>query len=157
MGGPGGLDRARPLEVLQRYARVGLRGIGEMEGAVFLRASGEVRPSNLRGVQPRPLPVMSAMTCLVGDYGMPGMDSLSEKLVLKSGGGTIASWAPTGLSVNPLSMSLNRGFFKALFQDGKKVLGDAIRSAQSDYMASGGARYTLEIYNLLGDPALRVK
>jgi hypothetical protein len=103
------------------------------------------------------LPVMTAMTCLVGDYGTPGVDSLSESLLLRAGGGTVANWAPTGLSVNPLSMMLDEGFFRATFQTGQKVLGDAIRSAQGSYVAGGGARYTLETYNLLGDPALRVK
>ncbi|MCP4627730.1 MAG: hypothetical protein GY850_30060, partial [bacterium] len=46
------------------------------------------------------LPVVTAMTCVVGRFAIPGYDSLSETLLLHKEGGAIAVWAPTGLSLN---------------------------------------------------------
>ncbi len=131
---------------------IGHGGRGQLADEFLLASADAAALDNANA-----LPVMTAITCLAGDFGNPGYDSLSESLLLRAGGGIVAGWAPTGLSVNPLSMMLDRGFFEATFQNGQKVLGDAIRSSQGQYLTSGGARYTVEIYNLLGDPALRVK
>jgi hypothetical protein len=103
------------------------------------------------------LPVVLALTCVVGRYGVPGFDCLGEALLMKSGGGAIGVWAPTGLSMNDAAMQLDDGFFQSRFTDGETVLGDAVLSALEDYGAIGFERYMLQIYNLLGDPALRMK
>lgn len=55
-------------------------------------------------------------------------------------------------------MSLTTGgFFQLRFTDGETVLGDAVQSAPEDYGAIGFEKYMLQIYNLLGDPALMMK
>ena len=104
------------------------------------------------------LPVMTAMTCLSGNYGYPGLDSISEALVLKGNGGTVAMWSPSGFAFNHYSVNLCNGFYGAVFRNsGAKTLGDAILSSQKGYAASGERLYYLNLYNLMGDPALVIK
>jgi len=103
------------------------------------------------------LPVVTAMTCVVGRFAVPGFDSLSEALVLRQGGGAIALWSPTGLSINAEARILDQKFFRAVFEDGEKTLGGSILKALDAYAGRGGAIYMLQIYNLLGDPALEMR
>lgn len=103
------------------------------------------------------LPVMTAMTCVVSRFEIPGFDTLTEALLLKRNGGVIAAWAPTGASLNYLAVMLAEGFFKTAFQDQEKILGKALLKAMADYAAAGGLRFMLNIYTLLGDPALEIK
>ena len=103
------------------------------------------------------LPVVLALTCVVGRYGVPGFDCLGEELLMKEGGGAIGVWAPTGLSMNDAAQQLDGGFFQSRFTDGEQVLGDTVRSALEDYGSIGLEKYMLQIYNLLGDPALQMK
>jgi len=108
--------------------------------------------NNLNG-----LPVLTAMTCLVGMYGLPGHDTLTESLVLKSNGGAVATWSPTGLSYNSLARMLDEEFLKAAFGSSGAILGDVIMKAAEGYYNKGGSLYMLDIYNLLGDPALKLR
>jgi hypothetical protein len=103
--------------------------------------------------------VLTAMSCAVGEFAFPGYDSLSETLVMKKDGGAVAVVAPSGLSLNELSKTLNAGFFSYAFQRGSAViiLGDALQAAFRHYRSSGGDDFTLAIYNILGDPALRLR
>jgi hypothetical protein len=48
-------------------------------------------------------------------------------------------------------------FFKATFQEQEKIIGKAILKAMAKYAAIGGQTYILNIYTLLGDPALEIK
>jgi hypothetical protein len=48
-------------------------------------------------------------------------------------------------------------FFKVAFQDQEKILGKALLRAMANYEALGGQRFMLNIYTLLGDPALEIK
>jgi uncharacterized repeat protein (TIGR01451 family) len=103
------------------------------------------------------LPVVTAMTCSVGQFAQPGFDSLGESLVLKKNGGAAAVWSPTGLSLDSSARLLDEGFYGVLFEKRKEVLGDVILQALKQYNASGGAQFMVDIYNLLGDPALQMK
>ena len=103
------------------------------------------------------LPVVVAMTCAAGRYSLPGFDCLGEALVMKEGGGAVAVWAPTGLSMNELAKRLDEGYLKARYADGETVLGEVIGSAMEGFGTNEEERYMLHIYNLLGDPALRIK
>jgi hypothetical protein len=101
------------------------------------------------------LPIMTAMTCVAGRFEIPGHEVFAETMLLDSDGGVVAVWAPTGLSINEDAVTLNEYLVQAIFQDGTPTIGEAIAAALGDY-ASGEdhLRYMLEIYNLLGDPAL---
>jgi hypothetical protein len=103
------------------------------------------------------LPLLTTMTCIVGRFGLPGYDTLTEALLLKPNGGAAAVWAPTGASINYLARYLAEGFFKAAFMSGEKTLGKAVQKALSEYAASGQMPFMLYIYTLLGDPALEIK
>ena len=103
------------------------------------------------------LPVVTALTCLVGQFGFPGQDSLGEALVIKADGGAIAVWSPSGLSKNYRARVLGQAFYRATFADGELVLGEAILKAQRQYAAEGEDREMLDLYNLIGDPALVMK
>ncbi len=103
------------------------------------------------------LPVMTAMTCVAGQFAIPGYDSLSEVLVLHQDGGAVAAWSPTGLSMNDQAVILDKALFHAVFQDEERTLGDAVLKALGDYSLSGTTSYMLDIYNLLGDPALEMR
>ena len=104
-------------------------------------------------------PVYIALTCLVGDYAYPWIDTLSEKLVMKSGGGMIAAWSPTGLSINSEAVRMNKELFKVLFSENESILGRAVNRALERYRSLGELKYPYmqDIYSLLGDPALKIQ
>ncbi len=101
-------------------------------------------------------PVMLALTCQAGRFDPPGYASLGEVLVMDPDGGTVATWAPTGQSFNDEAHILNQGFFDAVFDRNLRVLGDAVLAALRYHAREGKQPYTLGIYNLLGDPAMRL-
>jgi uncharacterized repeat protein (TIGR01451 family) len=100
--------------------------------------------------------IMTAMTCDVGQFAIPGYDLLSESLLLKKDGGAVAVWAPSGLALNFLSKRLDEGFFAYAFSADAPTLGDSLLAAFRHYKSTKGADFNLDIYNLLGDPALRL-
>jgi hypothetical protein len=160
-GDPAATDqtRQRLLDSMNRGAvllnYIGHAGMGQLADEDLLDASYLSGLSNFNG-----MPIVTAMTCLVGDFATPGYDSLSQSLVLKSDGGAVAVWAAAGLSMNPDARLLAQGFFSSVFKARgkgvKTVLGDAILQAFRAYRNTGGPSYVLDIYTLLGDPALRM-
>ncbi len=103
------------------------------------------------------LPVVTAQTCLAGQFGFPGIDGIGEHLMLRSDRGAAAVWAPSGLSMNGEATLLGEAFYRSTFERGERVIGDAILEAQRDYAEAGGLPYLLDIYNLIGDPATEMK
>ena len=88
---------------------------------------------------------------------MPGLASLAEIMLLETPNGAAAVWGPTGFSINSEATQLSKEFFKAAKDRGQRALGEDVRRAQASFSKSGGLRYMLEIYNLLGDPALNLR
>jgi len=76
--------------------------------------------------------------------------------MLKNDGGAVAVWSPTGLSANNLAKILDGEFFRAIFIEGEKRLGQSVRRALKAYSEQGGEPLMLDIYTLLGDPATQV-
>ncbi len=103
------------------------------------------------------LPVITAFTCLVGQFGFPGQESLGEVLMVEKDAGAVAVWAPSGLSLHDFARNLGEGFYSATFGDGELIIGEAVLKAQAAYATSGADRYLLDIYNLIGDPATVMK
>jgi len=101
-------------------------------------------------------PLLAALTCIVGNFALPGIDTLGEALVKWPAGGAIAVWAPTGLSVNAKAVWLNEEFAdqmtSAVGTDTR--LGDLILNALRDYYLNSGDKFLVGLYSLLGDPAL---
>jgi len=103
------------------------------------------------------LSFVSAATCAVGNYAKPGYRSLSVVLILQGDGGAAAVFSPTGSSLNADGVALDMKLFQNLFDGDARRAGDATRAALAGYASDGGPRYALDIYNLLGDPALVMK
>jgi hypothetical protein len=102
-------------------------------------------------------PILASLTCTVGRFEVPGWSSLAEALVMREGGGAIAAWSPSGLSYNSQALILNRALIDALYDENTQYLGEAIQSSLSRFAQEGQLSFMLSIYNLLGDPATRLR
>ncbi|NJL27567.1 MAG: hypothetical protein HC897_06545 [Thermoanaerobaculia bacterium] len=100
------------------------------------------------------LPVVTAFTCTIGRFEVPGFPSLAEELVRRSGG-AMAVWAPSGLALTHRSTLLGDRFLRAIYQNEERVLGDAMATALGQ-LAVIEPDSTL-VWNLFGDPALRLQ
>ncbi len=103
------------------------------------------------------LPVLTAMTCAVNRFAVPGVPPLGEMLVKKAGGGAAAVWGPSGLSIHGDAVLLAERFYLLAAKPGNPRLGDLILRSLMEFDALGGHASMPEIYNLLGDPALRLR
>jgi len=65
-------------------------------------------------------------------------------------------WAPTGISVDSEALILDTKLFQHAFKEGSRVLGDIIVKALQDYAQEGNEPSMMDIYTLLGDPALKM-
>jgi len=101
-------------------------------------------------------PVVIALSCLIGRYEAPLGNGLGETLMRKSGGGAVAVWSPSGLSMNTPASALGDAFYQDLLVDGDGTLGLAVLQAHRNLATTPSARDTVAVYNLLGDPALRL-
>ena len=97
-------------------------------------------------------PLFAGLTCTIGRFEVPGFTSLAEALVLAPQRGAISVWSPSGLSINDAALALDQAFVAALFEH--ETLGEAILAAMRDYSNSDWSMSMLEVYNLIGDPAL---
>jgi len=78
------------------------------------------------------------------------------QLMRRSGGGTVAVLAPSGLSYNESAVALGEAFHAQLREQRVGTLGVAFLRARHASAADGLGEGTRAIYNLLGDPALRL-
>lgn len=116
------------------------------------------------------LPLVTSMTCVIGRFEIPGLDSLGEALVRRVGGGALAVWAPSAAGNHSDSRML-AGYFASALSVGaessskataavdktKGTIGGAVVSALGQLSAGGGDMNTGTFYNLLGDPAVRLR
>jgi hypothetical protein len=99
------------------------------------------------------LPVFTAMTCTVNRFAVPGVPALGELLVKSPSGGAAAVWGPSGLSASGEARLLAERFYHA---GGETRLGDRVLRAVAEFRAYGGDPSLPRIYDVLGDPALRL-
>ena len=102
-------------------------------------------------------PLLLTMNCLNGYFHFPYFDSLSETLVKAEDRGAIAAFSPSGLSLNGPAHRLHELLLRELLEGDHARLGDAILAAQDAYATSGAFPELLQIFHLLGDPALRLR
>ncbi len=100
--------------------------------------------------------ILIGITCVAGQFAIPGYQTLSEALLTNPGAGAAAVWAPTGLTLDTFSKVLDESFFTSAFTGGRPRLGDLVLKALRTYSNGGGPLYIPDIYTLLGDPAMRV-
>jgi hypothetical protein len=101
-------------------------------------------------------PVVLGLTCVVGRHELPGTECLAERLVMDEDGGSVAVWAASGMSENKSAVKLDEEFMRAVFEDGERELYRAIQKSFEAYADRDRRWYMVQIYNLLGDPAIRL-
>jgi len=69
----------------------------------------------------------------------------------------IAAVSPSGLSLDGPAHEYHRALMAELTSGRHERLGDAILAAQKDYAQTGLMPELLTVYQLLGDPALRIR
>ncbi len=125
-----------------------------------LSSGGLLASSDVAGLTNGPrLPVLTAMTCVINRFAVPGIRSLGELLVVQPAGGTAAVWAPSGLSLAGEAPLLAERFYRLTANptaDGSR-LGDLVVRSLTEFQQLGGSPSMLQIYSLLGDPALKLK
>jgi Peptidase family C25 len=103
------------------------------------------------------LPLMTALTCYVNRFDVPGVSPLGQVLTLQPRGGAIAVWSSSGPSVHPEAKALAQTFTYSLANSTQRRLGDVVQEALKRYAATPGLTETLDFYTLLGDPAILLK
>jgi hypothetical protein len=100
---------------------------------------------------------MILMSCLLGFFGHPERQSMSEELLLAEDGGAVAVFAPSSLTLSSDQGPLNRALLRVLLGEGAPTIGLAIMEAKrSVAVETQGQRDVIETFTLLGDPALRL-
>jgi hypothetical protein len=121
-------------------------------GIVQLLQAAQIDALNPPG---QPL-LMVSMSCSAGFFGYPAMNSFGETALLKAGGGAAAFFGSSGLSYNHLADIMTEGLYKGLADPANPRIGDAAVHAKRHYAdkKQGRDAFMLDIYNLIGDPAL---
>ncbi|MGB5694757.1 MAG: C25 family cysteine peptidase [Polyangiales bacterium] len=100
-------------------------------------------------------PVFAAMTCVTSRFEVPGLVSLGEAMLIDEEG-AIAVWGPSGVSINEQATMLTKALVDELSTGGETRLGPMVTRAFGVVADLEFGRDMTAIYNLLGDPALRV-
>jgi hypothetical protein len=125
-------------------------------GGIHLWAQENIfNTSQVVTLAPQPQqPLVLTLNCLNGYWHFPYFNSLGEELVKVEGRGAIASFSPSGLSLNEPAHLFHQILLTELVSGKHRRLGDAVLAAQAAYAHSGAFPELLRIYHLLGDPAL---
>lgn len=103
------------------------------------------------------LPLLTALTCVINRFEVPGFSPLGAELLKGPRGGFSAVWAPTGLSIDVDARTLGERFFARLAAKPSTPVGELILGAVRSYAAPGRDPSLVRVYNLLGDPAVVLK
>lgn len=101
------------------------------------------------------MPVVLALTCLIGRFDHMTAVYLGEQMVLSAEGGAVAVYAPTSISWNYFAEQLGVQIHRVHAEEGVGTLGLALVRARQTL---GGGSYSdaLRTYTLLGDPAIKL-
>jgi hypothetical protein len=102
-------------------------------------------------------PLLLTLNCLNGYFVAPNFDSLSESLLKAEGRGAIAALSPSGLSLDGPAHQYHRALMAEIASGRHARLGDAILAAQVAYAETGLMPELLTVYQILGDPAMRIR
>lgn len=119
-----------------------------------LADEGMLREEDLGSISnPDNAPIVLAMACDVGKFGISGSDTIAEALMAKTDGGAVAVWAAVGLAYSSESRILNEEFIETVFDSDFARIGDGVVAALNRYSVEASLPNLYYIYNLLGDPA----
>ncbi len=135
---------------------VGFVGHGGLDRMAAEGLLLETDAASLLSSVPLRKPVVTAFTCMINRFGVPGFTSLGEALVNQAHGGASAVFAPSGLSQHSSAMQLGDRLVQNTWQEQTPRLGDALRTSLSQFLGLGGSLEMARLSQLLGDPALRV-
>ena len=102
-------------------------------------------------------PLLLTLNCLNGYFVAPNFDSLTESMLKAEGRGAIAGFSPSGLSLDGPAHAYHRALLAEIAGGTHERLGDAVLAAQKAYAQTGLMPELLSVYQLLGDPAMRVR
>jgi Peptidase family C25/SdrD B-like domain/Periplasmic copper-binding protein (NosD) len=102
-------------------------------------------------------PFLLTLNCLNGYFVAPSYNSLAESLLKVEGRGAIASFSPSGLSLDGPAHQYHRALMAEVTGGRHQRLGDALTAAQKTYAQTGLMPELLSIYHLLGDPAMSIR
>ncbi len=105
---------------------------------------------------PTQLPIILSMTCLDGYWLYPNNDSLARTLLIAADKGAVATFSPTGLGVATGHDLLTRGFYEALFTQGRWELGAATLQAKVKLFLADHSYDLMHTFTVFGDPALHI-
>jgi hypothetical protein len=102
------------------------------------------------------LPILVAVTCEAGDFSSPSLTSVAEGYLRQPAAGAVAAIAPSGMSLHADATLLNRRLMEIFARNTSSRLGDAFLQSASLYLDGGRRATPVWIYNLIGDPALKL-
>lgn len=129
---------------------LGHGGLAQWSQGKGILSSADVDGWEARDAQP----FVTAGTCLTGAYDFPGVRSLGEAWI-GSEGGAIGVWGATASTIHSESDSYAQHLRKAIADDGRLRIGDAIVAASAAHAAQATefGLDTRRAYAILGDPA----
>ncbi|MCA9969077.1 MAG: hypothetical protein KC425_02625 [Anaerolineales bacterium] len=104
------------------------------------------------------LPIYATFTCLNGAFAHPDIDTLAEALLWNRDGGVVAAIAPSGRAPFGIAQTtpLADAFYQTYLREDVLTLGDALLQAKALAARDPQTGDAIHLFNLLGDPALRV-
>ncbi|MCG8459185.1 MAG: C25 family cysteine peptidase, partial [Holophagales bacterium] len=99
--------------------------------------------------------LLTAFSCNIARYELPGFTSLAEELVVAEGG-AVAVWAPSGLTLHPDSLAAQRLLAGAAFTGEHRTLGELLLTVGRGFSKEALLASDHEVYQLIGDPALEL-
>jgi len=99
------------------------------------------------------LPFIVSMTCLNGFFQTPYGDTLAEALIRAKGGGAVAVWTSSGLTVPDKQVVMNKELIRLLFSGERLTLGEATARAKG----ATGDQDVRKTWILFGDPTTRLR
>jgi len=102
------------------------------------------------------LPVAAALTCYSGNDAFPGFTAISAALVGNPVGGAIATLMPNAMSLHASAVALGDSFFDLLAGD-RRTVGEAAQGAKALAAKGGVPAWELDLYDVLGDPMVRLR
>lgn len=98
--------------------------------------------------------IYTMLTCLNGYYVNPYSDSLGERLLKATNGGSVMSWASAGKTTPDIQAMMGLRFYEQIALGNITRVGDLVKDAKTVIPGGSDVRFS---WALLGDPMLKVR